>query len=211
MKAEDEHRRVRGMLDGVSGDGVPRLDVWRPSRHVAFGRRDEREPGYSDAVDVARQHGLDVATRTAGGRAVVHLGDTLAFAVALTGVDGVRHRYCKASDALQDALRAVGVETECREPRSSFCPGEHSLSASGGKLAGVAQRVKRDAALVSGVVLVDGLRDTVRVLDDVYSALDVEFDPASVSTAADETDVDVDALATEVRRSMLDEFDVDSG
>jgi lipoate-protein ligase A len=53
-----------------------------------------------------------------------------------------------------------------------------------GKVAGIAQRIQSDAALVAGCVLVDDRAALVDVLDAVYEALAVPFDPASVATVA---------------------------
>jgi len=59
----------------------------------------------------------------------------------------------------------------------------HSLQAEG-KLVGIAQRVRHDAALVSGLVVVRDHGDIATVLDLVYDALDVAFDPTSVGSVA---------------------------
>jgi hypothetical protein len=81
------------------------------------------------------------------------------------------------------ALSSLGVDVAAGEPPESFCPGSHSLQAPG-KLAGVAQRVRADAALVSGVVIVTDRKEIADVLTPVYDALGVPFDPKSVGSVA---------------------------
>lgn len=182
--AADEHVEVERLLELTAEDGVPRVRVWNPLPQVAFGRRDLREEGYELAVEAAESRGLAATERTAGGRAVVHTGSTAAFAVAEPADtrEDIRDRYCRTSDAVEQALAELDVDVDCREPEASFCPGDHSLSTSDGKVVGVAQRVVDGAALVSGVVLVDDLQATVDALDEVYAALGLSFDPDAVST-----------------------------
>jgi lipoate-protein ligase A len=52
----------------------------------------------------------------------------------------------------------------------------------GGKLAGVAQRVRRGVALTAAVVVVREREAVADVLDPVYDALAVPFDPATVGS-----------------------------
>lgn len=201
----DEHREVERTLERTAEDGVRRLQVWRPLPQVAFGRRDLREEGYEVAVDAAESRGLAATERTAGGRAVVHTGSTAAFAVTepADGREEIRDRYCRVSDAVEEALETLGVDVDCREAEASFCPGDHSLSTSSGKVVGVAQRVVDGAALVSGVVLVDDLEATVDALDEVYAALGLEFDPDAVSTLAESNpDVDVRGVVERLEEAL---------
>jgi lipoate-protein ligase A len=121
-----------------------------------------------------------------GGRAVAYSGNTVAFAKVVPLEDmrvGMDERYEQAAQAVQRALWRLGVPAVRGEPEASFCPGDYSLQRDG-KLAGVAQRVRKGAALVSGVVVVRDHEEIAGVLDPVYAALDVPFDPESVGSAA---------------------------
>ncbi len=205
--AEDEHLVVREMLDATADDDASRVWVWNPLPQVAFGRRDLRETGYEVAVRAAEEHGLAVTRRTAGGRAVVHTGATAAFAVTESAEarDGLRERYCRVSDAVEEALSSIDVEVDCREPEKSFCPGDHSLSTADGKVVGVAQRVSGGAALVSGVALVEDRDVTVTVHEEVYSALGLDLDPGSVSTLeAVNPEVSVETVLDAFERELVD-------
>lgn len=180
----DDDGRTAEMLERAVAADESALRVWRPPRQLSFGRRDAREPGYSEAREIAAGAGFPPRERRTGGRAVAHTGTTVAFALA-TPIDDIRvglgERYDDAAMAVQRALWRLGVPAQQGEPADSFCAGNHSLSWRG-KLAGLAQRVTRGAALVGGVVIVDGHDAIADVLEPVYGALDVPFDPDTVSS-----------------------------
>lgn len=181
-----DRERTGAMLDRTGETGDPAVRVWTPHRQVAFGRREAAEPGYDRAVAAARERGFDPVERRVGGRAVAYTGSTVAFAHAVpvdsprTGLDA---RYAAASECLQRALSRLGVDAVPGEPPDAFCPGSHSLQC-GGKLVGIAQRVRTDAALVAGCVVVAERDELASVLAAVYGALDQPFDPASVGSVA---------------------------
>jgi len=178
--------RTDAMLDRTAETGEPAVRVWIPHRQVAFGRRETSERGYDRAVAAAREHGFEPVERSVGGRAVAYTGTTVAFAHAVPVADprtGLSDRYDAASDRLERALGSLGVDAVPGEPPDAFCPGSHSLQC-GGKLVGVAQRVRTDAALVAGCVVVADCEALASVLAAVYDALDRPFDPASVGSVA---------------------------
>ena len=180
---EADRAVVSRMLDRAA-DGESSVRVWAPGRQLAFGRRDAREEGYEQARTISRAAGFLPVERSVGGRAVAYTETTLAFAHVFPIDDpreGLTDRYEHATDRLQRALWDVGVPAQRGEPDNSYCPGSHSLSYHG-KLVGIAQRVRGDAALVSGVVLVDDHEEIARVLDPVYDVLGVPFDPDSVGS-----------------------------
>ena len=189
-------REVTRRLVAHSADaGVRALRVWYPHRQVAFGRRDARSEGYGEARRRAEQQGFEPVERAAGGRATAYTRGTLLFARAEPVADprgGLGDRYERTLGALQDALSDLGVDASRGEPPDSFCPGTHSLQAAG-KLVGLAQRVRQNVALVAGVLTVQDHAAVARVLDPVYDALGVPFDPDSVGSlarAGGETDRD---------------------
>jgi len=98
---------------------------------------------------------------------------------------GLDDRYATAVETVVDALRACGAAVERGEPPDSFCPGDYSVRATGGgKIAGIAQRVRGEAALVAGSVTVADGASIRGVLAAVYDALGVAFDPDSVGSVA---------------------------
>jgi octanoyl-[GcvH]:protein N-octanoyltransferase len=185
-------REANGRLFEVAAAGESAVRVWAPHRQVAFGRRDSRLDGYDDAREAAQERGYPPIERSVGGRAVAYDGETtLAFARAEPISDfrrGTDARYERLTADVVDALEGLGVDVEPGEPADSFCPGAHSLSTPGSsgprKVVGIAQRVRQDMALVSGILLVDNRADLAGVLEPVYDALGVPFDPKSVGTVA---------------------------
>ena len=201
----DADRERTAALLAAAGDGTAGLRVWTPARQVAFGRRDARAEGFDRAERIAADRGFRPVERDVGGRAVAYAGETLAFAHAVPlggdvaasdpagdeGVGDAREsiggRYDRAVETVVDALRGLGAEVVAGEPPASFCPGDHSVRvAGGGKVAGIAQRVRADAALVAGCVVVapGDAREIAAVSDAVYDALGVPFDPETVGSVA---------------------------
>jgi len=181
---------TRSMLSAAAETGDSAVRVWQPHRQVAFGRRDTNAAGYGEADRAARESDFPTVERSVGGRAVAYTGRTLAFAVAIATDDcrsGIEDRYRIATATVVDALRELGADVEPGEPPASYCPGSHSVRVvDGGKVAGLAQRVRTDVVLVSGCLAVDAADepDLAGVLEPVYDALDVEFDPESVGSVA---------------------------
>lgn len=185
---EADRQLTAEMLAAVADGETPAIRVWVPHRQVAFGRRDSNDDGYERAKAAAEERGYLPLERSVGGRAVAYTGETtLAFATAIPVDDmrqGLDQRYEEATETVVDALRKLGVDARRGEPPDSFCPGAHSVQCDG-KLSGIAQRVTRGSALVSGCLLVAERTELVDVLDAVYGPLDVPFDPDSVGTVAD--------------------------
>lgn len=181
---ERDRAATRALLDRAAG-GETAVRAWTPAPHLAFGRRDAHADGYERARELAAARGFPPVERDVGGRAVAYTGTTVSFARAAPtgGRDGIAARYDDALGMLRAALASLGVDARPGEPPDSFCPGAHSLRA-GGKLAGLAQRVRGDAALVGGVVVVDGTDAVADVLAPIYDALGVPFDPDSVGSVA---------------------------
>ncbi|WP_117594256.1 lipoate--protein ligase family protein [Haloprofundus halophilus] len=207
---ETDRDVTAALLEDAAETGVPALRVWSPHRQLAFGRRDARAERYDAAREAAEARGYPPVERSVGGRAVAYTGTTLAFAHARPVEDmrrGLDQRYDDAVTTVIRALRTVGVDAERGEPPESFCPGAHSVQ-SAGKIAGVAQRVRRGAALVSGCVLVADHEEIAGVLEPVYAALAVPFDPGSVgSVARAGGDGDAEAVARALEDAFVDDRD----
>ncbi|WP_227352830.1 lipoate--protein ligase family protein [Haladaptatus salinisoli] len=183
---EGDGEVTAAMLSETAETGEPAVRVWTPHRQVAFGRRDARAEDFEVAKSVARACGFEPVERSVGGRAVAYTGTTVAFARTTPLEDmrtGMEERYAEVTEAVQRAFWRLGVPAQRGEPPRSFCPGNYSLQWKG-KLAGVAQRVRTGAALVSGVIVVDDHGEIAGVLDPIYAALDVPFDPDSVGSIA---------------------------
>jgi octanoyl-[GcvH]:protein N-octanoyltransferase len=180
-----DHERTDELVSRAVERGEPALRVWTRHQQVAFGRRDARTDGYDDATAAAEQRGYPAVERDVGGRAVAFTGSTLSVVHAIPDADrtAIQSRYEEATERIMQALASVGVDAAVGEPPESFCPGTHSLQA-GGKVAGLAQRVRSDVAITAGVVIVTDHDAIADVLDPVYDALGVPFDPDSVGSVA---------------------------
>jgi octanoyl-[GcvH]:protein N-octanoyltransferase len=85
-----------------------------------------------------------------------------------------------------------------------FCPGEFTVNARGVvKLVGTAQRVVRHASLLAASVAVLDAAPLRDVLVDVYRALELEWDPATVGAVADDV---ADVTVDDVERAVVDAY-----
>ncbi|AGB33226.1 biotin/lipoate A/B protein ligase [Natrinema pellirubrum DSM 15624] len=202
---------TRRLLSSAA-DGEPAVRVWVPHRQVAFGRRDAELEGYDRAREAADERGFPPIERSVGGRAVAYDGETtLAFARAEPVAEyrqGTTDRYERVTAAVERTLEGLGPSPVRGEPEDAFCPGTHSLSAEDRdgqrrKVVGIAQRVRQDAALVAGVVLVANREGLADVLEEVYGTLGLSLEPASVGSVAD---ADGPADPAPVRRALEDEL-----
>ncbi|SFR76140.1 Lipoate-protein ligase A [Halogeometricum rufum] len=183
---EADRGATEAMGEETAETGVPAFRAWTPHRQVAFGRRDAHADGYETAREAAESRGFPALERSVGGRAVAYTGRTVAFASAVPVANdrtGMDDRYETATTGVVRALRSLGVPARRGEPPASFCPGDHSVQAHG-KICGIAQRIRREVALVSGVVVVADHAEIAAVLEPVYEAIDVPFDPDSVGSVA---------------------------
>lgn len=186
-------RVTADLLSQVAETGDPLARVWRPAPHVSFGPRDVRDPGYAAATEAATSRGFAVVERSMGGRPVAFSGRSLALVRADPPADdSIADRYERVGGPVANALAGLGVPVEWGSPPGAFCPGTYGLSA-GGKLVGLAQRVRSDVAAVGGVLLVDDHAAIADVLVPVYRALELDLDPdaiGSIGRAGVEVDPD---------------------
>jgi lipoate-protein ligase A len=184
------------------------LRVYRPGPTVAFGRLDRLRPGFAAAVAAARRHGFEPVLRAPGGHAVAYHDGCLGIDELLGEPDpiaGMHDRFAASGSRFAAALRSLGVDARVGPVPHEFCPGEFTVNARGVvKLVGTAQRVLRHASLLAASVAVDDADRLRAVLVDVYGALELEMDPATVGAVGDEVaGVGVD----EVERAVLEAYD----
>lgn len=210
------------MMRRVSrGDAGPMLRVYRPtSGAVAFGGRDVRLPGFPDAVRAVRAAGLEPCVRAPGGRAVAYTTDALVVDHVSPDPEwpsGLEARFAEFGDLWVEVLGGLGVDARVGEVPGEYCPGSHSVNARGVvKLVGTAQRMVRGAWLFSAVLVLDGAAVLRPVLREVYDALALPFDDASVGSLAEEAPgvaagaVEAAVLASYDRRFGLEAGGVDA-
>jgi len=168
----------------------PVLRSYRPRPTVAFGRRDSFLPGFPGAVEAARGRGYTPVVRGAGGRAAAYDEGCLVFDEIRPASDSMAQIQARFSDEAERqacALRTLGVDARVGEVPGEYCPGQFSVNARGEtKLIGAAQRIVRGAWLLSTVVVVAPAGSMRGVLEDVYSELGLEWDPATFGSVAAE-------------------------
>lgn len=164
--------------------------VFRPGPTLAFGRRDALLDGYPAAREAARAHGYVPLVRLGGGHAAAYDEGSviveLITAEAGVGV-GLEERFASAAALLQEALAELGLPAEAGELPGEYCPGRWSMHATGStvKLAGLAQRSIRGAALTTAVLVVEHGARLRAGLVDVYAALGLAWEPATAGAAED--------------------------
>lgn len=152
-----------------------------PTPTVAFGRLDTLRPGFDAACRVARSQGFEPVVRVAGGRAAAYDEQSLVIEEVVPHSDvvsGLHERFRRATEILVAALGSLGVDAEVGELPGEYCPGAYSIHVAGRlKVAGIAQRATKDAALVSSVIVVGGAPRIRAVVADVYAALGLPIEP----------------------------------
>jgi octanoyl-[GcvH]:protein N-octanoyltransferase len=181
----------RAVMHRVAAGALPEtLRLARPAAVVAFAKRDALAPGYSRALAAARAQGFGAILRLAGGRAAVFHEGTLELAHAAPDPDpkaGIHPRFEAEATLIARALRALGVDARVGEVPGEYCPGRWSVNAAGErKLAGIGQRVVAGGSHTGAVIVVAGADRIRTVLDPVYEALGLEWEPGTVGAVADE-------------------------
>jgi octanoyl-[GcvH]:protein N-octanoyltransferase len=199
----------RAVLERVgAGELSETLRLARPGPMVAFAKQDAIASGYAAAVGAARRHGFEAILRMAGGRAAVFHEGTLALAHAIPDPDprpGIHARFERSAEMIVAALRGLGVDARVGEVAGEYCPGGYSVNARGEvKLAGIGQRLVKNAAHVGAVVVAEGGARIAAVLVPVYAALGLDFDP----TTAGDAGVPLAELVSAVRAEYAERYEL---
>ncbi len=179
------------ILQGVAaGELAPTLRLHRPGRELALSKQDASSPGFAAAIAAGRSAGFEPVLRLAGGRAAAFHEGTIALSMATPGARiaaDTQGRFERTATAIAQALRSLGVDARVGEVPGEYCPGAWSVNARGAtKLVGIGQRMIAGGAHVGVVVVVDGAEALRDLLVPVYEALDLEWDPATVGSVAQE-------------------------
>ena len=173
------------VLEGVVQSGPPVLRLWAPGPGLSFGRLDRLVPGFPAAVWAARAAGFAAVMRVGGGRAAAAHEGALVFGLAAPIAEDTTRRFETMAGVLRRALAHVGIDAQRGELPGEYCPGAWSLHARGAKLAGIAQRVRRNAAWTEGILLVTGADRVRDVLVPVHEALGLAWEPCTVGAVED--------------------------
>ena len=167
----------------------PAIRLNRMAPILAFGKLDRLRPGYRRAVTIAREAGYLPVERIAGGRAAVFHEGTISFSHAIRAgggsYAGTHERFAAMAATIAAAGSALGADARVGEVPGEYCPGEFSVNSGGRiKLAGIGQRVIVGGAHVGAVVVVRGATRINEVLEPVYEALGLEFEPDATGSLA---------------------------
>ena len=215
------------MRQVARGEIPPAIRLNRMSPILAFGKLDRLRPGYRRAVAIAREAGYVPVERIAGGRAAVFHEGTISFSHAIRAgggsgsYAGTHERFAAMAATIAAATAALGADSRVGEVPGEYCPGEFSVNSAGRiKLAGIGQRVIVGGAHVGAVIVVRGATRINEVLEPVYAALDLEFEPdATGSLAAAVADSDeplplgepdrlIDATVAALRTELAETYDL---
>ena len=165
------------------------LRCYRPPSTVAFGRRDTFLAGFASAAGAARDHGFVPVIRAPGGRAAAYDAGCLVLDEIMPAEDsltGIHDRFAREAERQAGALRCLGIDARVGEVPGEYCPGAFTVNAGGRKkLIGAAQRTRLGGWLLSTVVVVESAARVRTVLESVYDALELEWDPATVGAVAE--------------------------
>ncbi len=189
------------------GERRPALRLYRPLPTVAFARRDTFLPGFADAAAHARRHGFAPVIRAAGGRAAAYDDGCLIVDELMPAADSmaeIRDRFAEGAELQARALRGLGVDARVGEVAGEYCPGEFSVNARGRtKLVGSAQRIIRGGWLFAAVIVVASAGRLRPVLEDVYRALGLDWDPDTTGSVAGEAP---GVTTGDVEHALLDAY-----
>lgn len=198
----------RALMQRVAQGALPEtLRIARPGPSVMFAKRDAVSPGYAEAVAAARAAGFEVTLRLAGGRAAVFHEGTMEIGHAVPATeprDGIHERFGRTAERLANALRALDVDARVGEVAGEYCPGRYSVNARGAvKLAGLGQRLVAGGSHTGVVLAVEGEERINRVLEPVYAALGLAWDPAASGSVRSERP---DATWERIGEALLAEY-----
>lgn len=175
------------VLDAAEGWGW--ISACVPGPTAAFGRRDTLAAGYPGATAAVRAHGFEPVIRPVGGRLAAYHEGALIVDVVARHPDprvGITARFRQFGEAVAAALVTLGVDARVGPVPGEYCRGEFSVNAGGlTKLAGTAQRLRRNGVLFSAVVLVANPEPVRAVLSDAYPFLGLTWNPATVGSVSD--------------------------
>ena len=205
----------RAILDRVAAGELPEtLRMTRPPPMVAFGRQDVAGRHYAAAVRAARDNGFEAIERLAGGRAAVFHEGTIAIAHVRPDSEPQAHiypRFEEWSGLMQAGLARLGVDAGVGEVPGEYCPGGYSVHAGGRiKLAGIGQKLVKNAGHLGGVLVVTDSARVRAVLVPVYEALGLDFDPVTAGSVEDELPgIALDAVEAALLEELSQLYDIE--
>jgi octanoyl-[GcvH]:protein N-octanoyltransferase len=197
----------------AAGELGATMRLHRPGPELAFSKQDAHAPGFDRAVAAAREHGFVPVLRLAGGRAAAFHEGTLALTSASCDprpTRGTQRRFEEAAGTIAAAISRLGVDARIGEVPGEYCPGAWSVNARGRvKLAGIGQRLIKGGAHLGTVVVGTGSDRLRAVLEPVYEALELDWDPTTAASVDDEApEATLDAVEGAILAELSARHDV---
>jgi lipoate-protein ligase A len=159
--------------------------------------------------------GFEAVERLAGGRAAVFHEGTLAFSWSSPVTDprsGIHDRFRHLSELLVRSFARLGISATVGELPGEYCPGEYSIHVDGRKVMGVGQRLARHAAHIGGVIVVSDAKLVRDALVPVYSALNLDWNPATAGALQDaDPSVTLQRVGNAILAELAEEADLTPG
>lgn len=189
---EDYESTLSRLRRIAAGQEEPLLRISRPNRIVGFGRRDELNPGFDEALSACEKHGFTPWVRKVGGRAAAYHEDCMIvdhLAHDADATSGNKRRYREFGDLYVRALEGLGVRAGIGELMREYCAGEFSVHGvlageERVKLIGTAQRVVAGGWWFSAGIVIGRPEPLRSVLDEIYQALGIPMDPQTVGAVS---------------------------
>ena len=140
------------LLRVAEGARPAAVRIYEPGPTVAFSKLDTHAPGFAAACDAARSHGYEPVIRLGGGHAAAYGPGCLIHEEIVPhapSLEGLHERYVQATTLARRRCWGLGVPVAAGALEGEYCAGAHSLHAGGVKVAGIAQRVVKGAALTA--------------------------------------------------------------
>jgi len=135
-----------------------------------------------------RERGFEPFIRPVGGRLAAYHDGSLVLDVLMKSTDprsGTTERFRIISRAIADGLRRLGVDAHVGELAGEYCPGKWSVHAAHQhKLVGTGQRLVKDAALVTAVIVVGDRQPLADAMTVAYENLGLDLDVRTVGAVS---------------------------
>lgn len=169
---------AHALLERAAQTGVGALMLWHPLRPaLSLGRLDIRDRRSPQLVALARDAGVSVVRRLAGGRAATLDGGCLCLGWAQphARLQQSSARYQLLADAIITALGDLGIDGSLGEAPGEWCPGAWSVQGPNGKLAGLAQRQIAGAAWCEALIVIERPPTLMLLSRRVHELLDIPW------------------------------------
>jgi lipoate-protein ligase A len=181
----------KALLDRISqGDEEDTLRIYIPPKVIAFGPQDITSKGFNSAKIASRIHGFVPVRRIVGGRALAMSKNTIAFSLIKKSDNprsGLIPRFIAISNSLRTVLKNLGLDANVGKIDGEYCPGDFSVNARHvKKIIGIGQRIASKATYLGGVIVLENQKSIKEILTDIYSHLEIEWNPNTVGSISEE-------------------------